>query len=96
MTLHRVRLRLDAVGRGEVLVDDRPVHCTDVSVDASVGDIPRVTLTLLASEVDVEVDAIVDAGKPPETARCPGCGREALRQDGEIRCYFCGTTRAGP
>lgn len=70
---HKVRIRLDAVGRGVVHVDGVQVSCRHLTVDAPARERPTVTLTLICAELDVEATAqVLLAGElRPSTSHRP-------------------------
>lgn len=50
------RIRLDVMGRGSVEIDGVPqTGIVAVAVDSELGEVPQVTVTYLASSVDLEV-----------------------------------------
>jgi len=60
---HRIKIRLDHLGRSVVLVDDKPMDARAIQINARVREIPTVTLELLAEDVEFESDAnLVPAG----------------------------------
>lgn len=52
---HKVRIKLNGLGRGVVEIDDRQMVSTFLRLESDVGDMPRLTLTLLVSDAEVEV-----------------------------------------
>lgn len=94
MPLPNIRIVLSAANTA-VYVDDKLVPVTHVAVDAPVGDLPRVTLTVPAARVTVEGNALVARSDVPD-GTCPQCKRthamiSTQHVDGErLHCYYCG------
>lgn len=64
---HKIRVRLDHAGRGQIEFDGMPlkgVYRTEITTDAE--EISRVKLSMFASEIDVETEAgvTIEATKP--------------------------------
>ena len=65
--MHKLKVKLDKLGFGEVLLDDKPLHCDSIEISSAVSSVTRATIGILVGDLDVELDGErVEATAPNE------------------------------
>lgn len=55
MPLHNIKIRINEFGKGEVVLDDKPLMTLGTTVETNAGSMPRVTIYTVADTLEQEI-----------------------------------------